>query len=76
VIDMMTEIMVNMIIIEVTVHTETVSTQICTLKSLRRKLIMHKSLTLQLNKDVCKIFSEAAKAENRSVENLTETAAC
>ncbi|QTA81041.1 Uncharacterized protein dnl_33650 [Desulfonema limicola] len=36
---------------------------------------MYKSLTLQLDEDVYKIFSEAAKAENRTLENLIETAA-
>lgn len=36
---------------------------------------MHKSLILQLDEEVYKIFSEAAKAENRSLENLIETAA-
>jgi len=36
---------------------------------------MHKTVTLRLKEDVYKIFSEIAKAENRSLSNFIETAA-
>ena len=36
---------------------------------------MHKTVTLRLKSDVYKIFAETAKAENRSLSNLIETAA-
>jgi len=36
---------------------------------------MHKTVTLRLKDDVYKIFSQMAKAENRSLSNLIETAA-
>jgi predicted CopG family antitoxin len=36
---------------------------------------MHKTVTLRLKDDVYKIFSKMAKAENRSLSNLIETAA-
>lgn len=36
---------------------------------------MAKTVTLRLNEDVYKIFVEAARAENRSLSNLIETAA-
>lgn len=36
---------------------------------------MHKTVTLRLKDDVYKIFAEMAKAENRSLSNLIETAA-
>ena len=36
---------------------------------------MHKTVTLRLKEDVYKIFSETAKAENRSLSNFIETAA-
>ena len=36
---------------------------------------MHKTVTLRLKDDIYKIFSETAKAENRSLSNLIETAA-
>ena len=36
---------------------------------------MHKTITLRLKDDVYKIFAETAKAENRSLSNLIETAA-
>ena len=36
---------------------------------------MHKTVTLRLKDDVYKIFAEIAKAENRSLSNLIETAA-
>jgi predicted transcriptional regulator len=36
---------------------------------------MHKTITLRLKDDVYKIFAEIAKAENRSLSNLIETAA-
>ena len=36
---------------------------------------MHKTVTLRLKEDVYKIFSEVAKAENRSLSNFIETAA-
>ena len=36
---------------------------------------MHKTVTLRLKDDVYKIFAETAKAENRSLSNLIETAA-
>jgi len=36
---------------------------------------MHKTVTLRLKENVYKIFVEIAKAENRSLSNLIETAA-
>ena len=36
---------------------------------------MAKTVTLRLKEDVYKMFVEAAKAENRSISNLIETAA-
>ena len=36
---------------------------------------MSKTVTLRLKEDVYKAFSEAARAENRSLANLIETAA-
>ena len=36
---------------------------------------MSKTVTLRLKEDVYQVFSEAAKAENRSLSNLIETAA-
>lgn len=36
---------------------------------------MHKTVTLRLKDDVYKIFAETAKAENRPLSNLIETAA-
>jgi predicted CopG family antitoxin len=36
---------------------------------------MSKTITLRLKEDVYKMFVEAAKAENRSISNLIETAA-
>jgi predicted transcriptional regulator len=36
---------------------------------------MPKTVTLRLKEDVYKIFSEAARADNRSISNLIETAA-
>ena len=36
---------------------------------------MSKTITLRLKEDVYKVFLEAAKAENRSISNLIETAA-
>ena len=36
---------------------------------------MSKTITLRLKEDVYKIFVEAARAENRSISNLIETAA-
>jgi uncharacterized protein (DUF1778 family) len=36
---------------------------------------MSKTVTLRLQEDVYKIFTEAARAENRSISNLIETAA-
>jgi predicted transcriptional regulator len=36
---------------------------------------MPKTVTLRLNDEVYKVFFEAAKAENRSLSNLIETAA-
>ena len=36
---------------------------------------MHKTVTLRLKDDIYKIFAESAKAENRSLSNLIETAA-
>jgi predicted transcriptional regulator len=36
---------------------------------------MHKTVTLRLKDDVYKIFAQMAKAENRSLSNLIETAA-
>jgi predicted CopG family antitoxin len=36
---------------------------------------MHKTVTLRLKDDVYKLFAETAKAENRSLSNLIETAA-
>jgi predicted transcriptional regulator len=36
---------------------------------------MHKTVTLRLKNDVYKLFSEIAKAENRSLSNFIETAA-
>ena len=36
---------------------------------------MAKTVTLRLNEEVYKIFVEAARAENRSLSNLIETAA-
>lgn len=36
---------------------------------------MHKTVTLRLKDDIYKIFAETAKAENRSLANLIETAA-
>jgi uncharacterized protein (DUF1778 family) len=36
---------------------------------------MSKTVTLRLKEDAYKIFSEAARAENRSLSNLIETAA-
>ncbi|GAB6908975.1 conserved hypothetical protein [Desulfosarcina cetonica] len=36
---------------------------------------MHKTVTLRLKEDIYKIFSETAKAENRSLSNFIETAA-
>jgi uncharacterized protein (DUF1778 family) len=36
---------------------------------------MAKTVTLRLNEDVYQIFAEAARAENRSLSNLIETAA-
>jgi hypothetical protein len=36
---------------------------------------MSKTVTLRLNEAVYKIFVEAARAENRSISNLIETAA-
>ena len=36
---------------------------------------MSKTVTLRLKEDVYKIFVEAARAENRSISNLIETAA-
>ena len=36
---------------------------------------MHKTVTLRLKESVYKIFVEIAKAENRSLSNLIETAA-
>ncbi|MGA9536911.1 MAG: hypothetical protein WBR24_13475 [Desulfobacterales bacterium] len=36
---------------------------------------MAKTITLRLKEDVYKIFFEAARAENRSISNLIETAA-
>ena len=36
---------------------------------------MSKTVTLRLKEDVYKAFIEAAKAENRSLSNLIETAA-
>ena len=36
---------------------------------------MHKTVTLRLKDDIYKIFAETAKAENRSLSNLIETAA-
>ena len=36
---------------------------------------MSKTVTLRLREDVYKIFVEAARAENRSISNLIETAA-
>lgn len=36
---------------------------------------MSKTVTLRLKEDVYKIFIEAARAENRSISNLIETAA-
>lgn len=36
---------------------------------------MHKTVTLRLKDDIYKVFSETAKAENRSLSNLIETAA-
>jgi predicted CopG family antitoxin len=36
---------------------------------------MAKTITLRLKDDVYKIFAETAKAENRSLSNLIETAA-
>jgi predicted transcriptional regulator len=36
---------------------------------------MHKTVTLRLKNEVYKLFSEIAKAENRSLANFIETAA-
>ena len=36
---------------------------------------MHKTVTLRLKDEIYKIFAESAKAENRSLSNLIETAA-
>jgi uncharacterized protein (DUF1778 family) len=36
---------------------------------------MSKTVTLRLNESVYKVFVEAARAENRSISNLIETAA-
>ena len=36
---------------------------------------MHKTVTLRLRDEIYKIFAESAKAENRSLSNLIETAA-
>ena len=36
---------------------------------------MSKTVTIRLKEDVYKIFVEAARAENRSISNLIETAA-
>jgi predicted transcriptional regulator len=36
---------------------------------------MHKTVTLRLKDDVYRVFSQIAKAENRSLSNLIETAA-
>jgi len=36
---------------------------------------MSKTVTLRLREDVYKVFVEAARAENRSISNLIETAA-
>ena len=36
---------------------------------------MSKTVTLRLSEDVYKVFLEAARAENRSISNLIETAA-
>ena len=36
---------------------------------------MSKTVTLRLKEDVYKIFTEAARAENRSISNFIETAA-
>ncbi len=36
---------------------------------------MSKTVTLRLKEDVYKVFLEAARAENRSISNLIETAA-
>ena len=36
---------------------------------------MSKTVTLRLNEDVYNVFVEAARAENRSISNLIETAA-
>lgn len=36
---------------------------------------MHKTVTLRLKDDIYKLFAETAKAENRSLSNLIETAA-
>ncbi|MFO7685546.1 MAG: hypothetical protein R6V60_05605 [Desulfobacterales bacterium] len=36
---------------------------------------MSKTVTLRLKEDVYKVFMEAARAENRSISNLIETAA-
>ena len=36
---------------------------------------MHKTVTLRLKDNVYKIFAQMAKAENRSLSNLIETAA-
>jgi hypothetical protein len=36
---------------------------------------MSKTVTLRLNENVYKVFVEAARAENRSISNLIETAA-
>ena len=36
---------------------------------------MSKTVTLRLKEDVYKVFVEAARAENRSISNLIETAA-
>ena len=36
---------------------------------------MSKTITLRLKEDVYKVFLEAARAENRSISNLIETAA-
>lgn len=36
---------------------------------------MSKTVTLRLKEDVYKLFVEAARAENRSISNLIETAA-
>ena len=36
---------------------------------------MSKTITLRLKEDVYKVFWEAARAENRSISNLIETAA-